>query len=91
MVAPEPALAPVMPPVIAPTVQLKLLATEEASAIFGPDPLQVEAVGKLVTIGAGLTVTVIVKGDPAHKPATEVGVTKYSTDPEAAEPGLVKT
>jgi hypothetical protein len=91
MVAPEPALAPVMPPVIAPTVQLKLLATEADNAIFGPDPLQVEAVGKLVTIGAGLTVTVIVKGDPPHKPATEVGVTIYSTDPKTDELGFVST
>jgi hypothetical protein len=56
---PEPALAPVILPVIVPIVQAKLLATLDVNAIFGPVPLQVLAVGVLVTIGAGLTVTVI--------------------------------
>ncbi len=60
MVAPEPALAPVMPPVIAPIVQAKLLGTLDINVIFGLVPLQVLAVGELVTIGSGLTVTVIV-------------------------------
>lgn len=60
MVAPKPALAPVIPPDIAPIVQVKVLGTEAVRTMFGPEPLQVEAVGELVIIGAGLTVTVIV-------------------------------
>lgn len=60
MAEPEPALAPVMPPIIVPTVQEKVLGKEAVKLIFGPDPLQVVAVGAVVTTGAGLTVTVIV-------------------------------
>jgi hypothetical protein len=75
MVAPEPVLAPVMPPVIAPIVQVKLLGTLDVKVIFGPVPLQILAVAGLVTVGAGLTVTVIVYAIPAHEPAVEVGVT----------------
>lgn len=57
---PEPALAPVMPPVIAPTVQVKVLGAEAVSAIFGPVPLQIAAVLAVVTTGVGNTVTVMV-------------------------------
>ena len=60
IVDPEPTLAPVIPPVIVPIVHAKLLGTLDVNAIFGPVPLQVPAVGELVTIGVGLTVTVIV-------------------------------
>ena len=60
MMAPEPALAPVMPPVIVPMVHEKLLVTLDVKLIFGPVPLQVLVVAELVTVGAGLTVTVIV-------------------------------
>jgi hypothetical protein len=60
MVGPEPALAPVMPPVTVPTVQVNVLGTLEVKEILGPAPLQVLAVGELVTIGLGLTVTVMV-------------------------------
>ena len=60
IVEPELLLAPVMPPVIVPIVQLKLLATVAVKPIFGPDPLQVAAVAEVVTAGVGLTVTVIV-------------------------------
>jgi hypothetical protein len=59
MVAPELAVAPVIAPVIAPIVQAKLLGVLDVKEIFGPVPLQVLAVGELVTIGVGLTVTVI--------------------------------
>jgi hypothetical protein len=59
MVDPEPALAPVMPPVIAPIIHAKLLGTLDVKVIFGPVPLHMLAVGELVTIGVGLTVTVI--------------------------------
>jgi hypothetical protein len=60
MVVPEPPVAPVIPPVIVPTVQVKLLSTLAVSAILGEVPLQVAAVFGVVTTGAGLTVTVMV-------------------------------
>jgi hypothetical protein len=60
IVVPEPGLAPVMPPVIAPIVQAKLLGALDVKVILGPVPLQVIAVEGLVTVGVGLTVTVIV-------------------------------
>jgi hypothetical protein len=60
MIVPEFALAPVMPPVIVPIVQEKLLGTLDVNAIFGPVPLQILAVAGLVTVGVGFTVTVIV-------------------------------
>jgi hypothetical protein len=91
MVPPEPAVAPVMLPVIVPIVQAKLLGALDVKVIFGPVPLQVLAVGELVTIGVGLTVTVIVKGAPAQEPVVEVGVTRYITDPDDALLGLVST
>jgi hypothetical protein len=75
IVAPELALAPVMPPVIVPIVHAKLLGALDVKVIFGPVPLQIPAVGELVTIGVGLTVTVIVKGAPAQEPVVVVGVT----------------
>jgi uncharacterized protein Usg len=89
MVDPELALAPVIPPVIAPIVQAKLLGALDVKVIFGPVPLQMLAVGELVTIGVGLTVTVIVYAAPAHEPVVEVGVTIYSTVPATALLGLV--
>jgi hypothetical protein len=61
MVAPEPAVAPVILPVMVPMVQVKLLGAVAVRAIFGPVPLQIFAVAVLVTDGFGLTVTVIVK------------------------------
>jgi hypothetical protein len=88
---PVPELAPVIPPVIAPIVQLKLLGTDAARLIFGLAPLQVVAVPGVKTVGAGLTVTVIVYGFPVHEPVAEVGVTIYSTVPAAELPGLVST
>jgi len=89
IVEPEPALAPVMPPVIAPMVQVKLLAILDVSVIFGLVPLQVVAVGNVVTVGFGLIVTVIVRGVPTHNPAIDVGVTMYSTVPAVVLLGFV--
>ena len=60
MVAPDPALAPVIPLVMAPTVQVKVLGTLAVSEIFGPEPLQAIAVAELVTIGLGSTDTVMI-------------------------------
>ena len=77
MVVPELALAPVMPPVIVPMVQAKLLGALDVKLIFEPVPLQELAVAGLVTIGVGFTVTVIVYAAPAHVPVVEVGVTIY--------------
>ena len=60
IVAPELVLAPVMPPVIVPTVQAKVLVAEAVKLIFGPVPLQMVAVLAVVTAGFGFTVTEIV-------------------------------
>ena len=49
-----------------PIVQVKLLGTLDASAILGLVPLQILTEGELVTIGVGLTVTVIIYGTPAQ-------------------------
>ena len=59
MIEPDPAVAPVIPPVIVPTVQTKLLGKEAVKLMFGLVPLQIEAVLAVVTAGTGLTVTVI--------------------------------
>ena len=59
IVDPEPALAPVIPPVIVPIVQLNVLGALVVKLIFGPVPLQVLAVLAVVTAGIGFTVTVI--------------------------------
>ena len=77
MVVPEPAVAPVMPPVMAPIVQLKVLGTEANKEIPVFAPLQMVTELAVVTAGAGLTVTVIAKGAPEHELAVDVGVTKY--------------
>ena len=74
---PEPFTAPVMLPVVAPTVHKKLLATLAVKVIFGDVPLQVLAVAALVTTGVGFTVTMIEYAAPAHEPDVEVGVTRY--------------
>jgi hypothetical protein len=60
IVPPEPALAPVIPPVTVPIVHAKLLGALAVNVIFGPVPLQIEVVAALVTAGLGFTVTVIV-------------------------------
>jgi hypothetical protein len=76
-VLPEPALAPVIPPVTVPTVKVKVLATVAVSPMFVVLPLQIVDVFAVVTFGVGLTVTVIVYTAPAHEPVEAVGVTKY--------------
>ena len=53
MLLPEPALAPVMPPVMVPTVQVKVLGAEAVREIFGLVALQVDAVLGVVTTGVG--------------------------------------
>lgn len=60
IVTPELALEPVILPVIAPTVQLKLPATLDVKEIFVEAPLQILVVDALVTTGVGFTVTVII-------------------------------
>jgi hypothetical protein len=77
MVEPDPALAPVIPPVIVPIVQVNVLDALALREIFGLVLLQVEVVVAVVTTGVGLTVTVIVYGEPTQLPDTDVGVTIY--------------
>lgn len=89
MVAPELALAPVIPPVMAPIVHEKLQGTDAVNAIFGPVPLQVVEVVEFVTTGIGLTVTVTEKEAHDKPVAISVGVTRYSTVPAAELLGLV--
>lgn len=60
---------------ILPIVHENELGIVAVNVIFGPEPLQVEAVAKLVITGAGLTVTTIVDGVPVQAPDMEVGVT----------------
>lgn len=88
---PEPLLAPVMLPVIVPTVHVKVLAAVAVNDMFGLVPLHVDAVLGVVTVGFGLTVTVIVYSAPGQLPVVEVGVTRYGTVPAVASPGLVST
>jgi hypothetical protein len=91
IVKPFEALAPEIPPVTGPIVQLKVLGVLAVNAILGPVPLHVLAVAAVVTTGVGLTVTSILYGVPAHDPVVEVGVTRYSTVPAAELLGLVRT
>ena len=58
--APELALLPVIPPVIVPIDQLKLLAALTVKTILVEVPLHIVFVEAFVTTGIGLTVTVIV-------------------------------
>jgi hypothetical protein len=73
-VVPEPALAPVIPPVIVPIVHAKVAGALEVSAMLGLVALQIEAVAEFVTTGIGFTVKVTVNGAPAQPPVLEVGV-----------------
>lgn len=91
MVVPEPELAPVVPPVIVPIVHEKLLSIVADKVTLGLLPLQMSAGLIVVPTGVGLTVTVIVYADPVHVPVIVVGVTIYSTVPEAVLLGLVRT
>jgi hypothetical protein len=89
MVAPDAAVAPVIPPVMVPIVQLKVLGVVAVNAMFGLNALHTEYAAGLVTAGFGSTVTMMVKPGPTHPPAVEVGVTIYDTVPDALELGLV--
>jgi hypothetical protein len=60
IVAPDPAVAPVMLPVIVPIVHVNVLGAVAASAILVAVALHIVAVLAVVTAGVGLTVTVIV-------------------------------
>jgi len=91
IVDPDPALAPVIPPVIGPTAQVKVLGILAVKPMFGPDPLHILAEFVVVTIGDGFTVTVIVYVGPVQVPVAAVGVTRYSTEPETVLLGLVNT
>ena len=90
IVAPDPELAPVIFPVIAPTDQLNVLAMLDVRFISGPTPLQVLAVIEFVTAGDGFTVNVTVTDGPVH-PANDVGVIMYCTVPAIVLLGLVNT
>ena len=63
-----------IPPVITPIAQLKLLGALAVKDIFGTAPLQIVAVDALVSTGIGFTVTVIVKVEPTQDPVVDVGV-----------------
>jgi ABC-type proline/glycine betaine transport system permease subunit len=89
MVAPDPALAPVIPPEIVPIVHVNVEGALDVSAMFGLVALQIATVAAFVTAGVGLTVTVIVYGAPGHEPVVAVGVTINSTVPAVALLGLV--
>jgi hypothetical protein len=60
IVPPDPADAPVIPPLIVPIVHVNVAGALDASVILGLVPLQMVAVAGFVTAGVGLTVTVIV-------------------------------
>jgi hypothetical protein len=75
MVAPEPAVAPVIEPVFVPKVQANEPGVLEVNEILVALPPQSFAVLAVVTTGVGLTVTVIGYALPAQEPAVEVGVT----------------
>jgi hypothetical protein len=90
IVDPLPALAPVILPVIVPTVHVNVLAALAVKVIFVGVPLQIVAVLAVVTTGVGLTVTVIAYGVPGQAGvAVDVGVTRYWTVPAVALEGLV--
>ena len=90
-VAPDPALAPEMDPVMVPMVQANVLGEEAVKSMLDSVSLQIDSVFALVTEGFGSTVTVIVYGVPWQLPAVEVGVIMYSTVPPVESLGLVKT
>lgn len=89
IVAPDPAVAPVIPPVTVPTVQAKVLAALAVKLMLVAVLLHIAAVFALVITGVGCTVTsaVMLKADPTQ-PSSEVGVTRYSTVPELTVLGL---
>jgi hypothetical protein len=81
-------VAPVMPPVTVPMVQVKLLGVVAVSEMFGLVLLQIATAAGLVIAGVGFTVTVMVNGAPAHEPVVDVGVTMYCIVPAVELLGL---
>jgi hypothetical protein len=59
IVLPDPAEAPVIPPLIVPIVHVNVDGALAVNAMFGLVALQIVAVAELVTAGFGFTVTVI--------------------------------
>ena len=71
--APLAAVAPVIPPVMVPTVQLKVApATLLFSVILVLVALHIVVGPVYVTLGVGLTVTIMSTGVPEHEPANGV-------------------
>jgi hypothetical protein len=66
MVLPDPPEVPVIPPVMVPIAQTKLLGIVEVNAIFVENPLQMLIAEVLVITGFGLIVRVTVKTFPRH-------------------------
>jgi hypothetical protein len=91
IVAPLPAVAPVIPPLIVPMVHANVDGALAVSAMFGLVAVQIEVDPALVTAGVGLTVTVIVYGAPGQLPVVAVGVTIYWTVPAVELLGFVRT
>lgn len=91
MLPAAPGLAPVMPPVMVPIVQEKLLGVDAVNERFIVAPLQVDVLAALVTTGFGYTVAVMVNGVPTQPPVVAVGVTIYCTVPVLVALGLVST
>lgn len=75
------AVAPLMPPVMAPIDHVNVLAAEAVRLILVEVPLQIALVAAVVTAGLGFTVTVMVELLPTQLPVVEVGVTWYCTEP----------
>ena len=68
---------------------MKLLVLDAVRLMLVVDPLHIEVVEGVLITGVGLTVTVIVYGEPAQFPVTDVGVIIYCTVPAVAVLGLV--
>lgn len=89
MLEPDPDVAPVMPPVIVPTVQVNVLGAVAVKAILVDVPLQIAVVFAVVTTGVGFTVTTMEYAAPGQAGvAMDVGVTMYSTVPAVLLLGL---
>lgn len=92
IVFPLPAEAPVIPPVMAPIFQEKVLAVDAVSVIFVVVLSQIASVAAVVTTGVGCTVTVAIKLCVVPtQPFNDVGTTRYSTEPDVTALGLFNT
>ena len=72
---PDVAVAPVIDPVLVPSVQAYVLAIPEVRAKAGLEPLHVLAVVALVNVGLGFTVIVTAVTLEGQDPVVEVAVT----------------